>query len=443
MDRRKNSRFTCGGEARVSSVGAHPIIEWSARVRDFSRQGISLAVERRFEARTLLIVNWQPKGEAEPQYLVSRVVRVAPRENRKWLLGCTFLQEMPFEDLAELMVCIRSPKRFLAHFSRAKTDERMQAKAKQTKVMARLAAKDSLVALDDEMLDFSESATNERSRRQVDSFLRPIAGIYDIGSLEGQPIRTSAVVPKQPEFASLAPSTPVTMFANSVPSQQENGVVIPNKENSSVSLLQKFVAMHNDMLDQFQQAIVYMVHVFERTHREQMTDIHEELKKLREVNRELQELRTHLTAVDLPASSVSVGVPVEATSENAELDVTLVEMEKAAATFSDQEWDGVIEDACLAAADPHAARNCSIAKHISPRVESSPLSSATASRSENATAPDSAKPANNRCSLANTPAPDLNGLHARLCQRMTTLQQERQSRWRKILGMLNSAGHEG
>jgi hypothetical protein len=112
MDRRKNSRFTCGGNAHVSSVGAHPRFEWSALFHDFSRQGMSLTVERRFEARTLLIVKWQPEGEAEPQFLVCRVVRVAPWENHTWLLGCIFLRTIAFEDLADLMVCIRTPRRF-------------------------------------------------------------------------------------------------------------------------------------------------------------------------------------------------------------------------------------------------------------------------------------------------------------------------------------------
>jgi hypothetical protein len=33
-------------------------------------------------------------------------------------------------------------------------------------------------------------------------------------------------------------------------------------------------------------------------------------------------------------------------------------------------------------------------------------------------------------------------IHAMLCQRMTALQEERQSRWRRILGILTGAGGE-
>jgi hypothetical protein len=442
MERRKNSRFTCGGDARVTSVGAHPRIEWSALVRDFSRQGMGLTVERRFETRTLLIVNWQPKGEAEPQFLVSRVVRVAPRENRKWLLGCTFLRTIAFEDLADLMVSIRSPRRFSAHFSSAKADEQLQSKAQETIAIAsRLASKDSmLVTMDREMLDLSGSATDERSRWLAELVIRPMLGVC---TSEGQPIRESAVLQKESAFSPLAlRPTPVITFANPAPGYSENGVVIPTEETSSASLLHQFVAMHNDMLDQFQQAIVHMVHVFERTHREQMTDIHEELKELREVNRELQELRTQLAAERRPASSASVEVPVESTSEDSVLDAMLAEMEKTAATFSDQGRGEGSEDAWLAAAKAHAARTRSGAKQVSWRVESKPSSSPTEIGSENATAPNPARIAVNRPSHVSTPAADHNDVYAKLCMRMTTLQEERQSRWRRILAMLNSAGHE-
>jgi hypothetical protein len=445
MERRKNSRFTCGGEARVTSVGAHPRIEWSALVGDFSRQGISLTVERRFEACTLLIVNWQPKGEAEPQFLVSRVVRVAPKENRMWLLGCTFLRTIAFEDLAVLMVSIRSPRRFSAHISSVKADERLQAKAQKTIAMAsRLASQDSmLVAMDGEMLVLRGSATDECSRRLAESVIRPMPGICDVFSAEGQPIRASSVLKRESAFSSLAlRPTPVITLANPAPCHSENGVVIPTEETSSASLLHQFVAMHNDMLDQFQQAIVHMVHVFERTHREQMTEIHKELKELREVNRELQELRTQMAAECRPAPDAPVGVPVEATSEDAALEATLAEMEKTAATFSDQERGEGSEDAWFAAAEAYATRTRSGAKQISPRVELKPSSSATEIGSKNATAPNSANIDVSRQSLVSTPAADHNDLFAKLCVRMTTLQEERQSRWRKILGMLNSAGSE-
>jgi hypothetical protein len=445
MERRKNSRFTCGGEARVASVGAHPRIEWSALVRDFSRQGMSLTVERRFEARTLLIVDWQPKGDAERQYLVSRVVRVAPRENRKWLLGCTLLRTIAFEDLADLMVCIRSPRRFTAHFSAAKADERKQDKAQEIITSgSKLASKDSmLVAMSSEMLDLRGSAGTEREQRLAESFLRPMPGNYDGCSAEGQPICVSAVLPRESAFSPLAlQPTPEITLADQAPAHPENGVVIPTEETFSTSLFHQFVAMHNDMIAQFQQAFGRMVHVFGRMHREQMTDIYEELKELRGVNRELQELRTQMAAERGPAYSTSVGVAVETTSEDAALDETLAEMEKAAASFSNQEWCAGSAYAWLAAAEGDVAHKRRGAKPVPPRLESRASVPATEIRLENATAPNSAKRAGDRPSLVSRAAANHEDIHAKLCLRLTTLQEERQSRWRKILGMLNSAGNE-
>jgi hypothetical protein len=137
MERRKHSRFACGGDARLSPVGAEPPTEWKAAVHDLSRQGISLASERRFEPRSLLLVRWQPEGEADAQFLVSRVARVTPQRNHRWLLGCVFLRKLTLDELAVLMLAMRTHKRFTVRASepivRKGTDEERLAQKGQIK----------------------------------------------------------------------------------------------------------------------------------------------------------------------------------------------------------------------------------------------------------------------------------------------------------------------
>jgi hypothetical protein len=141
MERRKHSRFPCGGDARVSPVGAQPLTEWSASVHDLSRQGISLTSERRFEPRSLLLVRWQPGAEASSQYFISRVARVAAQRNQQWLLGCVFLHKLSLEELAVLMLELRARKRSgTSHLLiRKATDEERAANEQEVqRVVARL-----------------------------------------------------------------------------------------------------------------------------------------------------------------------------------------------------------------------------------------------------------------------------------------------------------------
>jgi hypothetical protein len=147
MERRKHSRFACGGDARLSPIGAEPSTEWKAAVHDLSRQGISLASERRFEPHSLLLVRWQPEGEADAQFLVSRVARVTPQRNHRWLLGCVFLRKLTLDELAVLMLAMRTHKRFTVRATppivRKGTDQERAAQKGQIKrVIAALRGRD-------------------------------------------------------------------------------------------------------------------------------------------------------------------------------------------------------------------------------------------------------------------------------------------------------------
>src|SRR5262249_55421430 len=72
----------------------------AARVRNISRGGISLVVQRHFETGELLTVEL-PGAEPDSRYTVlACVVHVRPLPDGAWALGCTFSGELSPEDLA-------------------------------------------------------------------------------------------------------------------------------------------------------------------------------------------------------------------------------------------------------------------------------------------------------------------------------------------------------
>jgi hypothetical protein len=74
-----------------------------ARLHDISASGVSLLVRRRFEPKTLLVVELTTVDPALPRTLLVRVVNVRPAKRREWLLGCALVQGLS-EDELRLMV---------------------------------------------------------------------------------------------------------------------------------------------------------------------------------------------------------------------------------------------------------------------------------------------------------------------------------------------------
>ena len=65
-------------------------------------------------------------------------------------------------------------------------------------------------------------------------------------------------------------------------------------ESVLVPLVNQFGMMQQQMFDQFQQAMGMLVQMFGNMHREQMEVIREELDRLHDLSRELQELKDEL-----------------------------------------------------------------------------------------------------------------------------------------------------
>ncbi len=69
---------------------------YSARIKNISRGGITLLVNRPFDPATRLVILLSKPAEA-------RLIHTAPTSDGHWIIGCAFTQELREEDLSALL----------------------------------------------------------------------------------------------------------------------------------------------------------------------------------------------------------------------------------------------------------------------------------------------------------------------------------------------------
>src|SRR5437879_1266212 len=92
-DRRLWVRFPCDLFAGCYPAGNDTDFRWHARIRDLSSAGLRMYVNLPAEKGTFLCV------EFPNTTLLAYVVRVTPRADNEWELGCVFSAELDREDL--------------------------------------------------------------------------------------------------------------------------------------------------------------------------------------------------------------------------------------------------------------------------------------------------------------------------------------------------------
>jgi FHA domain-containing protein len=189
-----------------------------------------------------------------------------------------------------------------------------------------------------------------------------------------------------------------------------------------VPLVNQFGVMQQQMLDQFQQAISMLVQMFGSMHRDQMERIREELDQLRDLTKEFHLLKLELTArsqTQVPSSPVNPSPAARVLGGQTSLpggnDMADAMVRPAAAPSS--------------AAPAHGAPMASASKGLEdlpPSAAKISLDSSSPGRSGGA----EAQP------RAGSPPGSDRDVIVWLHQRMATLQQERETRWQKILKLL-------
>ncbi len=98
-ERRVWVRFPSGLETTLQPANGPDGPRLGARVRDVSRGGIHLVLDRPFEAGEMLSVELPAAEGQPPSTVLACVVRASEAEGGAWSVGCTFAAELGEDDL--------------------------------------------------------------------------------------------------------------------------------------------------------------------------------------------------------------------------------------------------------------------------------------------------------------------------------------------------------
>jgi hypothetical protein len=102
-DQRRWARFVpTTGRAVVRPFGVGPGSPAAARILNLSAGGVGLAFHTRVEPGTLLDLELIGGPGHHGLSILASVVYLAPRDEGDWLLGCTFIRELPEAELRSL-----------------------------------------------------------------------------------------------------------------------------------------------------------------------------------------------------------------------------------------------------------------------------------------------------------------------------------------------------
>ena len=208
-------------------------------------------------------------------------------------------------------------------------------------------------------------------------------------------------------------------------------------ESVLVPLVNQFSMMQQQMFDQFQQAMGMLVQMFGTMHREQMEVIREELDRLHELSRELQELKEELARSPGRQAPAASAVPARGRGR------------RRSAAGPDPGGAGRQARRCRPGRgaigrgprDPSAGRRGGTAAPGRPRPRRravAPPEPADGAASARGPAPGPAPPRRRRPGTVGAPgaAGSPQDAVAWIHQRIASIQQERETRWQKIIKLL-------
>jgi hypothetical protein len=91
---------SCQPVAAATAVQAET--SWLGNLRNISLRGLSLVLDRRFEAGSLLIIELADNAKAGGRFWSVRVVNVTPEVKKRWIMGCEFIRPLSQEELQTL-----------------------------------------------------------------------------------------------------------------------------------------------------------------------------------------------------------------------------------------------------------------------------------------------------------------------------------------------------
>jgi pSer/pThr/pTyr-binding forkhead associated (FHA) protein len=175
-------------------------------------------------------------------------------------------------------------------------------------------------------------------------------------------------------------------------------------------LIQQFGMMQQQMFDQFHQAMLAMFQMFGSLHRDQMKVVREELDRIRQLGQELQVLQVQLQAQERARQQEPEARPRNARAES------------------------------IDAARPVVSAANPVPEPLRPGPQATNDTAANSVRSQ--TPWEAEHPAGTPPRRAPVPAETASSaeLHARLARRIQEIQNERQTRWQRLVGLLSGGG---
>jgi hypothetical protein len=98
-DRRTAVRYAATGRVSCHPAGCRPGEQWVGKLRDISRTGIGLALPRRWERGTILLLELEPIGEDGPRSLCACVIHSTAHAEVGFVVGCAHSGDLSEEEL--------------------------------------------------------------------------------------------------------------------------------------------------------------------------------------------------------------------------------------------------------------------------------------------------------------------------------------------------------
>jgi hypothetical protein len=275
----------------------------------------------------------------------------------------------------------------------------------------------------------SEKSTHTLIAQTGSAARLPLAAVFSNGEIPGSPslpLHSWQVLASQvlaPRDASGEASNNVLALPTvNLPAQIDKAEIT---QSLLMPLMNQFGQMQQQMLDQFQQAISMIVQAFGNLHRDQMATIREELDQLRDLTREFHDIKHEIAARSQdPGAIASAGA--SKSSDNAR-------------TFASAPRGQAIAESARSEAVNAAPRAFAEVPTPAPGPSAVTASAVGASAFQSALGAVASEPLEvkqpqpkPRESASESEGDVMVWLH----QRMMVLQEERESRWRKILKLL-------
>ena len=282
--------------------------------------------------------------------------------------------------------------------------------------------------------DSDRSASEEGRRVPIAETRRtsqlPLAPVFSNGDSAGSPSlpahswqMLALEVLASRDTSGQATSSEGISPAVNVPTWLEKGEIT---ESLLVPLMNQYGQMQQQMLDQFQQAISMIVQMFGTLHRDQMVTIREELDQLRDLTREFHALKLELAARSQDQPPVALASTSKALGDSQVSGVGSSVQER-------------IESETAARVTPAAARTPPDIASVSPILSAAVEGSGVAFSTQAPLSPSGVERLEVKEPQPQSGESNLGAegdIMVWLHQRMIILQQERESRWRKILKLL-------